>query len=65
FNQVWIMLNMRPSSSYFLMGVYSYVEAFKVTQYGRGAAISVVLVAILMVATFFYVRQMVRTGELE
>ena len=65
FNQVWIMLNTRPSSTYFLMGVYSYVEAFKVTQYGRGAAISVVLVAILMVVTFFYVRQMVRTGELE
>jgi N,N'-diacetylchitobiose transport system permease protein len=65
FNQVWIMLNTRPSSSYFVMGVYSYVEAFKITQYGRGAAVSVVLVAMLMVATFFYVRQMARTGELE
>ncbi len=65
FDQVWIMLNTRPSSGYFLMGVYSYVEAFKVTQYGRGAAVSVVLVGILMVATFFYVRQMARTGELE
>jgi N,N'-diacetylchitobiose transport system permease protein len=65
FNQVWIMLNQRPSSAYYVMGVYSYVEAFKVTQYGRGAAVSVVLVAILMVATFFYVRQMARTGELE
>jgi N,N'-diacetylchitobiose transport system permease protein len=65
FNQVWIMLNARPSSTYFLMGVYSYVEAFKITQYGRGAAVSVVLVAILMVVTFFYVRQMARTGELE
>ena len=65
FNQVWIMLNTRPSSTFFLMGVYSYVEAFKVTQYGRGAAVSVVLVAILMAATFFYVRQMAQTGELE
>src|SRR5215472_1430686 len=65
FNQVWIMLNTRPSSGYFLMGVYAYVEAFKITQYGRGAAVSVVLVALLMCVTFFYVRQMVRTGELE
>jgi N,N'-diacetylchitobiose transport system permease protein len=65
FNQVWIMLNTRPSGTYFVMGVYSYVEAFRVTQYGRGAAVSVVLVAILMVATFFYVRQMARTGGLE
>ncbi|HEY4028320.1 MAG TPA: sugar ABC transporter permease [Candidatus Dormibacteraeota bacterium] len=65
FNQVWIMLNQRPSSTYYVMGVYSYVEAFRVTQYGRGAAVSIVLVAILMLATFFYVRQMARTGELE
>ena len=47
------------------MGVYSDVEAFRVTQYGRGAAVSIVLVAMLMVATFFYVRQMARSGELE
>jgi N,N'-diacetylchitobiose transport system permease protein len=65
FNQIWILLNQRPSSTYYVMGVYSYVEAFKVTQYGRGAAISIVLVAILMVATFFYVRQIARAGELE
>jgi N,N'-diacetylchitobiose transport system permease protein len=65
FNQVWIMLNTRPSAGYYLMGVYSYVEAFRVTQYGRGAAVSVVLVALLMVATFSYVRQMARTGSLE
>jgi N,N'-diacetylchitobiose transport system permease protein len=65
FNQVWIILNTRPSNTYFLMGVYSYVEAFRITQYGRGAAVSVVLVGMLMVATFFYVRQMARTGELE
>jgi N,N'-diacetylchitobiose transport system permease protein len=65
FNQVWILLNTRPSSTYYVMGVYSYVEAFRVTQYGRGAAVSVVLVAILMVATFFYVRQMAHSGVLE
>jgi N,N'-diacetylchitobiose transport system permease protein len=65
FNQIWIMLDQRPSSTYYVMGVYSYVEAFRVTQYGRGAAISVVLVAILMLVTFFYIRQMARTGELE
>jgi N,N'-diacetylchitobiose transport system permease protein len=65
FNQVWIMLNARPSTDYYLMGVYSYVEAFRVTQYGRGAAISVVMVVILMGATLVYVRQMARTGELE
>jgi len=65
FNQVWIMLNARPSTEYFVMGVYAYVEAFRVTQYGRGAAVSVVMVVILMSVTFLYVRQMARSGELE
>jgi N,N'-diacetylchitobiose transport system permease protein len=65
FNQVWIMLDQRPGSEYFLMAVYGYFEAFRVTQYGRGAAVSIVLVAMLMVVTFFYVRQMVRTGGLD
>src|SRR5262249_41524864 len=55
FNQVWILLDARPGSSYYLMGVYAYVQAFGVTQYGRGAAISVLMVAILLGATFFYV----------
>lgn len=65
FNQVWIMLNNRPSAGYYLIGVYSYVESFRVTQYGSGAAIAVIMVLILMAATFFYIRQLVRTGELE
>jgi len=65
FNQVWIMLNARPSATYYVMGVYSYVEAFRVTQYGRGAAVSIVLVVILMSVTFFYVRQMARSGGLD
>ena len=63
FNQVWIMLNQRPSNDYFLVGIYSFVESFKVTQYGRGAAIAAVMVLLLMVFTFFYVRELVRSGE--
>jgi N,N'-diacetylchitobiose transport system permease protein len=65
FNQVWIMLNQRPSSGYFVMSVYSYVQSFKVARYGQGAAIAVVMVMLLLLATFVYVRQMSRTGELE
>jgi N,N'-diacetylchitobiose transport system permease protein len=65
FNQVWIMLNSRPSSGYYLMGVYSYVESFRVDQFGSGAAIAVVMVLVLLVATFVYIRQMAQTGELD
>jgi N,N'-diacetylchitobiose transport system permease protein len=64
FNQVWILLNTRPSSSFYVMGVYSFVQSFRVAQYGSGAAISVVMVLILLLATLLYVRQMARGGEL-
>ena len=63
FNQVWVMLNSNPPSDYYLMSMYSFVESFKVSQYGRGAAIAVVMVAVLAVVSIAYVRQMVKLGE--
>jgi len=67
FNQVWIMLNARPSADYMVMGVYSFVQAFKVSQYGEGAAIAVVMVVVLLLATAFYIRSYLRqaVGGLE
>jgi N,N'-diacetylchitobiose transport system permease protein len=65
FNQVWVMLNQRPSQDFYLMGVYAYVESFKVSQYGLGSAVALVMVAILVVVTFFYVREMLRIGQNE
>ena len=64
FNQVYVMLNERPSSDYFVIAVYSYRESFGVTQYGLGAAIAVLMVLILVVVTFFYVRQTLQTAEI-
>ena len=63
FNQVWIMRGNDPSSDYFLMSVYAFVESFKLSEYGYGAAIAVVMVAIMFVVTFVYIRQLVRLGE--
>jgi N,N'-diacetylchitobiose transport system permease protein len=63
FNQIWIMLDQRPSTDYFLMSIYSFVESFRISQYGLGSAIAVVMVAIMLVVTSVYVRQMVKTGE--
>jgi N,N'-diacetylchitobiose transport system permease protein len=60
FTQIWVLLNQRPSREYFLLGIWSYSESFGVTRYGKGAAIAVVMVVLLLVATSFYVRQMVR-----
>lgn len=63
FIQVWVMLSARPSADYFLMAVYSYAESFRVTQYGTGAAIAVVLVGLLMILSVFYVRQMIKLTD--
>ena len=63
FNQVWVMLGARVPEDYYLLSVYSYVESFGVSNYGRGAAIALVMVLMLLVVTFFYVRQLLRIGE--
>ncbi len=60
FNQVWVLLNQRPNKDYFLISVYSFQESFRVSQFGLGSAIAVVMVAILVLVTFVYVRQTVR-----
>jgi len=60
FNQVWVLLNQRPSKDYFLISVFSFQESFRVSQFGLGSAAAVVMVAILVVVTFFYVRQTIR-----
>jgi N,N'-diacetylchitobiose transport system permease protein len=65
FTQIWIIRNARPEGDYFLMSVYSFVESFGKSNYGLGSAIALVTVVTLLAVTFFYVRQMVRIGELE
>jgi N,N'-diacetylchitobiose transport system permease protein len=63
FNQIWIMLDQRPSADYYLMSVYSFVESFRLSEYGLGSAIAVVMVLIMLTVTFVYIRQMVKAGE--
>ena len=65
FTQIWIIRNARPEEDYFLMSIYSFVESFGKSEYGYGSAIAVITVLTLIAVTFFYIRQMVRIGELE
>ena len=64
FNQIYVLLNQRPSSDYYTIAIYSYRESFGVTQYGLGAAIAVVMVMVLVIVTLFYVRETVRVAEI-
>jgi N,N'-diacetylchitobiose transport system permease protein len=65
FQQVFVMLEFRPGTDYYLLAVYSFIESFKVSNYGLGAAISVVMVLFMLAVTFVYVRQMVRISEVD
>jgi N,N'-diacetylchitobiose transport system permease protein len=63
FNQVWLVRDGEPEEEYWLMSVYSFVEAFRLGEYGFGAAIALVMVCLMFAATFVYLRQMIRIGE--
>lgn len=65
FSQIWIIRNARPESEYFLMSIYSFVTSFSVSNYGLGSAIALLMVLVMLVVTFVYIRQMVRIGEIE
>jgi N,N'-diacetylchitobiose transport system permease protein len=49
--------------SNYLMSVYLYVEGYGQTDFGRGAAISILMLAIVVLLSVVYVRQMLRTGD--
>jgi N,N'-diacetylchitobiose transport system permease protein len=47
----------------YLMGIYLFEEGYLKTDFGRGAAISLVMLVIVAVLSVFYVRKMVKLGE--
>jgi N,N'-diacetylchitobiose transport system permease protein len=46
-----------------LMGVYLFEEGYLKTDFGRGAAISILMLLIVAVLSVVYVRKMVRAGD--
>ncbi|MDA8298297.1 MAG: sugar ABC transporter permease [Actinomycetota bacterium] len=63
FTQIWVLTQGGPNGGTETIGVWSYVEAFTGSQFGLGAAASVVAMALVAVMSFYYVRSLVRTGE--
>jgi N,N'-diacetylchitobiose transport system permease protein len=47
----------------YVMGVYVFIEGYAKTDFGRGAAISLLMVVMVASLSVFYVRQMVRTED--
>ncbi len=50
-------------SSNYIMGVYVFIEGYARSDFGRGAAISLLMVLMVAVLSLFYVARMVRMEE--
>jgi N,N'-diacetylchitobiose transport system permease protein len=63
FAHIWVMLEFRPDPSYYTMAVYAFQTSFGISEYGRGAAVAVVMVFMLLFATFYYLRRMIKDSK--
>jgi N,N'-diacetylchitobiose transport system permease protein len=65
FNQIWILLSGQPPPQYFTMSIYAFTTSFQQSEYGLGSAIALVMVVILLIVSFVYIREMVKIGDAE
>ncbi|MBE1493415.1 N,N'-diacetylchitobiose transport system permease protein [Amycolatopsis lexingtonensis] len=63
FNQIWILTQGGPDGGTTTLGIWTFTRAFSRNDFGQGAAIAVVSVALLVGLTAVYVRRLVRSGE--
>ncbi|WP_290055523.1 carbohydrate ABC transporter permease [Amycolatopsis solani] len=63
FNQIWILTQGGPDGGTTTLGIWTFTRAFSRNDFGQGAAIAVVSVALLVALTAVYVRRLVRSGE--
>lgn len=55
----------RVDKANYLMGVYVFIKGYGEHDFGRGAAISLLMLLMVAALSVFYVRQMVRAGNVE
>jgi N,N'-diacetylchitobiose transport system permease protein len=66
FTQPYLLIgqaHLNPSN--YLMGIYLFEEGYLKADYGRGAAISILMLLLVAVMSVFYVRRMVKIGEVD
>lgn len=63
FSHIWIFLENRPSSDYYTMAIYAFQKSFGLSEYGKGAAISLIMILILISVTGYYLKQMMKMGD--
>ena len=64
FTQAYLLIGQaKTQPGNFLMSTYLFEEGYFGTHFGRGAAISILMLAMVAALSVFYVRRMVRIGE--
>jgi N,N'-diacetylchitobiose transport system permease protein len=64
FTQPYLLIcSSQVDATNYLMGVYVFIEGYAHSDFGRGAAISLLMLLIVAVLSVFYVRRMVKMGE--
>jgi N,N'-diacetylchitobiose transport system permease protein len=64
FPQPYLLIGQaHTQASNFLMGTYLFEEGYFKSDFGRGAAISILMLAIVALLSVFYVRKMVKIGD--
>ena len=64
FTQPYLLIGASAvDTSNYLMGVYVFIEGYAHSDFGRGAAISLLMLLIVAAMSVFYVRRMVKMGE--
>jgi N,N'-diacetylchitobiose transport system permease protein len=63
FSHIWIFLDSRPSADYYTIAIYAFQKSFGLSEYGKGAAISIVMIIALIGVTGYYMRQMMKMGD--
>jgi N,N'-diacetylchitobiose transport system permease protein len=66
FTQLYLLIGQaHTNTSNYLMSTYLFEEGYFKSDFGRGAAISLLMLVIVAVLSVFYVRRMVKLGDVE
>lgn len=65
FGQVFLMRGNKPEPEYELLGIYSFQKAFSSSSFSQGTAIALITVLMLSGVALYYLRQLLKTGEVE
>ncbi|MCG7524351.1 sugar ABC transporter permease [Streptomyces sp. OfavH-34-F] len=65
FAQIFLMRGNKPEPEYSVLGIYSFEKAFESNSFSQGAAISLITVLLLSGVAVYYLRQLLKIGEVE